>query len=458
MLRAIGRLRAGGSRLNLDYFSNSNPLYLAHRGGALMYPENTSEAFANSFAAGFKALEMDVHALSDSALAVIHDATVDAATTGTGNVSSFNTAGFKALAIDANTWHGSNYGNALIPPLFTEFLSTYSTRAVVAPEIKVTAVKSTLVTAMQNAGVPLKQGLVQSFTLSDLADAVTAGYETCFVSSTAITPATVIAAGVRWVALSSAVADADIQAAVSAGLKVLVYTINRRWQRDHYLSLGVTGFYSDDPQYLSGTTALSTTDNFAAQTWQPGMFNQAGTTTLTSRGRFSSPNRWGWNIGSDFQTLLQGWASPFKGNASADTFTLDFKVLFNSVNAGDTTRWFSIFLGKNDKAFGDGVAPTIDQQGFLFLCRKNGTMQIYKRSTASASSVASTATPAIADGEEVSYRIVATPSALSVHRLDGSGNITHTATTSDSDTAFRGGYLHTNRGGASVDFSAISIT
>lgn len=72
-------------------------LVMAHRGGAGLWPENTSHAFAQSVALGVDVLEMDLHGTADGALVVIHDATVDRTTNGAGRVNALTLAELKKL-------------------------------------------------------------------------------------------------------------------------------------------------------------------------------------------------------------------------------------------------------------------------------------------------------------------------------------------------------------------------
>jgi glycerophosphoryl diester phosphodiesterase len=62
------------------------PLYVAHRGGAAQWPENSLTAFRNAIAAGAKILELDVHLTADGEVAVIHDPTLDRTSDGHGPV------------------------------------------------------------------------------------------------------------------------------------------------------------------------------------------------------------------------------------------------------------------------------------------------------------------------------------------------------------------------------------
>src|SRR5262245_65109281 len=60
--------------------------YVAHRGGAAQWPENSLTAFRNAIGLGARVLELDVHLAGDGTVAVIHDPTLDRATSGHGPV------------------------------------------------------------------------------------------------------------------------------------------------------------------------------------------------------------------------------------------------------------------------------------------------------------------------------------------------------------------------------------
>jgi glycerophosphoryl diester phosphodiesterase len=63
------------------------PVNLAHRGASALAPENTIDAFRLAVEAGAGGLELDVHMTRDWQIVVIHDATVDRTTNGSGAVS-----------------------------------------------------------------------------------------------------------------------------------------------------------------------------------------------------------------------------------------------------------------------------------------------------------------------------------------------------------------------------------
>ena len=62
------------------------PRYVAHRGGAAQWPENSLTAFRNAIALGAKILELDVHLTADGEVAVIHDPTLERTSDGRGPI------------------------------------------------------------------------------------------------------------------------------------------------------------------------------------------------------------------------------------------------------------------------------------------------------------------------------------------------------------------------------------
>jgi glycerophosphoryl diester phosphodiesterase len=62
------------------------PLFAAHRGGALLWPENSLLAFRNALTLGADYLELDVHLTRDGEVVVIHDPMLERTTTGAGPV------------------------------------------------------------------------------------------------------------------------------------------------------------------------------------------------------------------------------------------------------------------------------------------------------------------------------------------------------------------------------------
>src|SRR5688500_6391757 len=77
-------------------------LNLAHQGGEIEAPSNTLYALKTARQKGSEVLEIDVHATADRELVVLHDATVERTTNGTGRVDQMTLAHIKKL--DAAYW------------------------------------------------------------------------------------------------------------------------------------------------------------------------------------------------------------------------------------------------------------------------------------------------------------------------------------------------------------------
>jgi len=68
------------------FLQGPRPLAFAHRGGSLLWPENTMTAFRGAVEMGYRYLETDLHATRDGALVFIHDDTLERTTDGSGPV------------------------------------------------------------------------------------------------------------------------------------------------------------------------------------------------------------------------------------------------------------------------------------------------------------------------------------------------------------------------------------
>jgi glycerophosphoryl diester phosphodiesterase len=68
------------------------PEYVAHRGGAARWAENSLTAFRGALAEGARLLELDVHLTADGEVAVIHDPALDRTTSGHGPIAACTAA------------------------------------------------------------------------------------------------------------------------------------------------------------------------------------------------------------------------------------------------------------------------------------------------------------------------------------------------------------------------------
>jgi glycerophosphoryl diester phosphodiesterase len=84
-------------------------LSIGHRGNPLYAPENTVAAFKSALGKA-DMVEMDGQLTSDGALVIMHDATVDRTTDGTGSIAANTLVWLKSLY--AGSWFRRLAGNA----------------------------------------------------------------------------------------------------------------------------------------------------------------------------------------------------------------------------------------------------------------------------------------------------------------------------------------------------------
>jgi glycerophosphoryl diester phosphodiesterase len=429
-------------------------MYIAHRGSAALYPEETGLSYDKSLANNQVLLECDVQTLVDGALGLMHDATVDRTTTASGSVATFTETQWGALDVDANAWHGSNYGD-LNPLLFSNWVSRYKGKSILVPEDKDMKSMAGMLLLLKANDVNKDQVLLQCFSVDPLRLGIAAGYQTCFLTSTAAGVSSAKAAGVQFAGVSANAARSDIQAWVASGLSVLMWTVNRRCLRDSHISLGAKGFFSDDPTYLSGTAPLWTTDQFQLETWVPGMLGSSDDSGLSGRGAFLGNGYWGYRQTSyNYMGCLQGYLCPIKSESEPKNYAINLNVRFETALNGDQTRWASVFIGVDDSAFSDAKD---NAAGYHILFRKNGEISVYRKAAGTAAvEIAQLTGSPISDGEEVPYKILVTESAVTASRLDASGRELYAVTAKDITS--RGAYVQLGRSGLACGFRRLAVS
>ena len=232
-------------------------LSIGHRGNSLYAPENTVAAF---LACSNKAdlVECDVRVSSDGVLVIMHDASVDRTTDGSGNVSALTLAQLKAL--DAGSWFSTDFIGERIPTL-EETITNTLTVGIPLIEHKAGSA-SAYVTELQRLGV-VTNVVLQSFTWSFLSavHALEPAIELCALGSGTFTAAnltSIMATGARRIAWEQGGVNADMLNQVhQAGLELFVWTVDGPAIKT-FIDMGVDGIISNDPgavrQYQEPTT------------------------------------------------------------------------------------------------------------------------------------------------------------------------------------------------------------
>lgn len=124
---------------------------IAHRGASFFEPENTLRSIKRAMDMGADMVEVDVRLSKDGKLVVIHDATVDRTTNGSGHIKDMSL--FELKKLDA--------GLVEQIPTLEEVIELVKDKISLVVEIKIPAIEDRVVETIQEKG--LKDVLVTSF-------------------------------------------------------------------------------------------------------------------------------------------------------------------------------------------------------------------------------------------------------------------------------------------------------
>jgi glycerophosphoryl diester phosphodiesterase len=116
-----------------SFLSARGTLNVAHRGASAVAPENTLAAFEKAAEVGADGIELDVRLCADGVPVVIHDATVDGTTDGSGRVAEMTLTQLRQL--DAGAWFDPAFAGEPLPTL-AETLATVGGRLLLNIELK----------------------------------------------------------------------------------------------------------------------------------------------------------------------------------------------------------------------------------------------------------------------------------------------------------------------------------
>jgi len=230
------------------------PRHIAHRGAGKLAPENTLAAFRHGASFGYRMFEFDVKLSGDGKAVLIHDATLDRTTSGSGRVDALTLG--ELAALDAGSWHGPAFAGEPVPTLAAIARYTQANGFLVNIEIKPVpgteyrtgaAVALDALSLWRDAAVP---PLLSSFSEAAL--------EAAHQVAPALPRALLLdKLPPDWLdrlrRLDCVALDAnhrELDAAVigqahAAGFKVLCYTVNDETRANHLLGWGLDGLITD---------------------------------------------------------------------------------------------------------------------------------------------------------------------------------------------------------------------
>lgn len=439
------------------------PWVSAHRGfGELYAPDNTPAALAEALAfddlSGI-VLDVDTNITSDGVTVVMHDTTVDRTTTGTGNVSSFTLAQFKALTLNPSTWADAFPGWADENPLSLDEWGTIATRTGGMPFLCECKDEDAVDVVLDLFDDIKEYVFVGVHELAQVATVKAAGFPCMYLpASSGELAATIAAAAPDNVAIGLTwYDDTWRQTLATAGVKIAVATSPRRTDfAAQMLKPGTVGMASSDPLYTLRKIDPVDEDDFATGKWNHGMVPSSNNQSFSNGDSVTSFYR-GTLTGSPTRLYLQA-NSTSKAQwcmigfmCRDEPFTaIEYDVTYDANSVAQTTCWPAISCWcPDDRDYYSGQTNGTNLgQGIVGILRQNGSMEMYRQDTngVASTSIASTlATTTITAATTVRMRIERlVDEKIKLTRLDSGQSITSTLAQGVGGPGgwTRGGYFH----------------
>jgi glycerophosphoryl diester phosphodiesterase len=234
-------------------------LIIAHRGASGEFPENTLAAFAAAIEAGAQMWELDVQLTADGVAVVIHDETVDRTTDGRSKVASMSLAEIQRL--DAGRKFGAAFAGARVPTL-QEVLTLANGRCALNVELKGAGVEREVCRLLRAHGA-MADTIVSSFDWDSLAAAreIEPALGLGVLADKRTDAMLEVALRLRAVSVNpryDMVRPAMVERAHAAGLKVLVWTIDKAARMRQMIAMGVDGIMTNYPARLAALLKAGT--------------------------------------------------------------------------------------------------------------------------------------------------------------------------------------------------------
>lgn len=414
----------------------------AHRLGSALYGENASTSGDECIALGVTLLECDFRWTSDGVEVVQHDATLDYATTGTGTIAAMTWEQVSSAASDPNTYmRGTGYSES---PVLTmdALLARYPSAVVLAEHKDVTSTwrVASVAQRWRDSGYA-DRVIIQAQSSTVCEEWIRWGFRTMVVTgSDLVNPAAYVAAGHTWVGYAftgtgTAGEIARIAAAKAAGLRVAVWTLNRRHHIAAAWDAGADVVMTDHPTYATkSAVTASTSVTFSSGRYPVGTMAASGLYTEIVSGRLRTSGGASWSAG------LIGACGPIEASTFSVTATLRHE--------GTPNQWAGIAVQGADDADYHGAT------GYRAGLAEDGTLTLYSyTSDGTETLIGSAASTAPSGGVDCEVTISVTPAGVSA----STGGVT----VSSSDTTHRPDrwWPHVCRGvGATpVGFSSVEV-
>ncbi|MBK7107244.1 MAG: Ig-like domain-containing protein [Ignavibacteriae bacterium] len=235
---------------------------ISHRGGALLAPENTLAAFEKAVEVGAHYFELDVRMSVDDSLVLMHDASIDRTSDGTGNISALT---FQQLrAFDAGSWFSAEFAGEKIPLLSEALDIAINAPFEIGVVIEIKSTESDIVDRVLNLVKSKNMNdrvIISSFTFSQVSRSKTLEPEIeaqLFASPFTETMINNLASiGAEWAGSGSNLTTDLLNLAHSKNVKVNRWTVNSAATIKTLIEEGYDAVTTDNP--IIAIAAMDTT-------------------------------------------------------------------------------------------------------------------------------------------------------------------------------------------------------
>ena len=218
-------------------------IIIGHRGAAALEPENTLLSIKRAIDIGVDAIEIDVHLSKDKELVVIHDATVDRTTNGTGPVSGYSVQEIKRL--DAGK------GEAI--PTLQEVIDLIDKRVMLIIELKEEGTEGSVVDLLRRNNLFDKSCVISFWhrlvkTVKAMDSRIKTGV---LLVGSPVDACVATQASADTLVMKYTFVDRElVEMAHEKGLKVFIWNIDDRDLLRPYVDMGVDAIGTNDPRVL----------------------------------------------------------------------------------------------------------------------------------------------------------------------------------------------------------------
>lgn len=255
-------------------------MVIAHQGGEWLRPSNTLNAFDHAVALGVDVLEMDIHQSKDGVIVLMHDATVDRTTDGTGAIKEMAFADIREL--DAGYYwtddDGTTYpyrGQGIQVPTLEEIFQNYpNMRMNIEIKQETPSMVRPFCTLIHDYNMQDKllvatfhQSTVEQFR-KECPDVITSmvepeiqlffGLNVAYLGALFQAPGTTfqvpLTSSLPVIGEVDVVTERFVRVAHSHNIQVHTWTINETAEMERLIALGVDGIITDRPDLLLEVT------------------------------------------------------------------------------------------------------------------------------------------------------------------------------------------------------------